>query len=118
MLQQHWNILMQIINLYLRDKHKTVVDFARACCGYVYKLLCLYKYIITLNLFNIFSTFFVISESVQKSILKKLLELTCEKANQNTTNFALQMLRVLWQLYPKVLHNWGMLLLVRKFKHL
>ncbi|XP_037821987.1 Fanconi anemia group D2 protein [Lucilia sericata] len=89
MLEQHWHILMQIINLYLRDKHKTVVDFARSCCG----------------------TFFEISESVQKSILKKLLELTCEKSNQNTTNFALQMLRDLWQLYPKILHNWGMLLL-------
>ncbi|XP_065371634.1 Fanconi anemia group D2 protein homolog [Calliphora vicina] len=88
-LEQHWHILMQIINLYLRDKHKSVVDFARTCCG----------------------TFFEISESVQKSILKKLLELTCEKSNQNTTNFALQMLRDLWQLYPKIVHNWGMLLL-------
>lgn len=70
-----------------------------------------------INLFYIFSTFFVISESVQKSILKKLLELTCEKANKNTTNFALKMLRDLWQIYPKILHNWGMLLLVTKFKH-
>lgn len=34
MLDQHWNILMQIINLFLRDKHKAVVDFARTCCGY------------------------------------------------------------------------------------
>uniref|UniRef100_A0A1I8P4T9 Fanconi anemia group D2 protein n=1 Tax=Stomoxys calcitrans TaxID=35570 RepID=A0A1I8P4T9_STOCA len=89
MLEQHWNILMQIINCFLRDKHKPVVDFARVACG----------------------SFFDISESVQKLILKKLLELTCEKSNQNTTNFALQMLRDLWQLYPKILHNWGMLLL-------
>ncbi|KAM7362212.1 fancd2 [Cochliomyia hominivorax] len=88
-LEEHWHILMQLINLYLRDKHKIVVDFARTCCG----------------------TFFEISEPVQKSILKKLLELTCEKSNQNTTNFALQMLRDLWQLYPKIIHNWGMLLL-------
>lgn len=57
-------------------------------------------------------SFFDISESVQKLVLKKLLELTCEKSNQNTTNFALQMMRDLWQLYPKILHNWGMLLLV------
>ncbi|XP_075147776.1 fancd2 [Haematobia irritans] len=89
MLEHHWNILMQIINTFLRDKHKPVVDFARAACG----------------------SFFEISESVQKLVLKKLLELTCEKSNQNTTTFALQMLRDLWQLYPKILHNWGMLLL-------
>ncbi|XP_073815806.1 fancd2 isoform X2 [Musca autumnalis] len=89
MLENHWHILMQIINGFLRDKHKSVVDFARASCG----------------------SFFDISESVQKLVLKKLLELTCEKSNQNTTNFALRMLRDLWQLYPKIIHNWGMLLL-------
>uniref|UniRef100_A0A1I8ML88 Fanconi anemia group D2 protein n=1 Tax=Musca domestica TaxID=7370 RepID=A0A1I8ML88_MUSDO len=88
-LEYHWHILMQIINGFLRDKHKSVVDFARISCG----------------------SFFDISESVQKLILKKLLELTCEKSNQNTTNFALRMLRDLWQLYPRIIHNWGMLLL-------
>lgn len=100
---------MQIINGFLRDKHKPVVDFARASCGYVV-LKVIRKTLVYMSISS--RSFFDISESVQKLVLKKLLELTCEKSNQNTTNFALQMMRDLWQLYPKILHNWGMLLLV------
>ncbi|KAL9900180.1 fancd2 isoform 1-T3 [Glossina fuscipes fuscipes] len=88
-LERHWNILMEILNCFLRDKNKTTVEFAQSACS------CLFE----------------ISGSVQKSILKKLLELTCERSSQTTVNFALKTMRDLWRLYPKILHNWGTILL-------
>uniref|UniRef100_A0A1B0FNR3 Fanconi anemia group D2 protein n=1 Tax=Glossina morsitans morsitans TaxID=37546 RepID=A0A1B0FNR3_GLOMM len=88
-LEHHWNTLMEVLNCFLRDKNKTTVEFAQSACRYLFE----------------------ISGSVQKSILRKLLELTCERSSQTTVNFALKTLRDLWRLYPKILHNWGTILL-------
>uniref|UniRef100_A0A1A9WNL2 Fanconi anemia group D2 protein n=1 Tax=Glossina brevipalpis TaxID=37001 RepID=A0A1A9WNL2_9MUSC len=89
MLEHYWNILMEILDCFLRDKHEATVKYAQSAC----------------------SSFFEISSDVQKSILKKLLQLTCERSSQSTINFSLQVLRDLWQLYPTILHKWGAILL-------
>ncbi|XP_004536027.1 Fanconi anemia group D2 protein [Ceratitis capitata] len=88
-LEQHTHILMQLIYDFLREKNKTVADFAKASFGVLFKMC----------------------ESIQRSILKKLLHLTCDRSTQNLTNIALELLRDLQRKYRAEIQNWGTLLM-------
>lgn len=75
------------------------------------------------NLTNFIVTFpyrvlFKMCESIQRSILKKLLHLTCDRSTQNLTNIALELLRDLQRKYRAEIQNWGTLLMVDKPENL
>ncbi|XP_037944134.1 uncharacterized protein LOC119676939 [Teleopsis dalmanni] len=88
-LEKLTNILMQILHNFLKEKHKSVVNFARASYCILFK----------------------IDAAIQKDIIKKLLELTYDRSLQNMTNLALELLTDLHREYAKEVRNWGMLLL-------
>ncbi|EDV43092.1 uncharacterized protein Dana_GF18312 [Drosophila ananassae] len=88
-LEQHISTLMNILHDFMREKNKIVSDFAKSS----YSIL-----------FKIFS-------SIQKNILKKLLELTCDKSSQHLTTMALELLRELQRKSTKDVQNCAPLLL-------
>ncbi|EDV91108.1 Fanconi anemia group D2 protein [Drosophila grimshawi] len=88
-LEQHIGTLMHILHDFMREKHRIVADFAKTS----------------------YSILFKICNSIQKSILKKLLELTFDKSSQHVTSMALILLRELQRTNPKHVQNCAMLLL-------
>ncbi|KAH8382936.1 hypothetical protein KR009_005875 [Drosophila setifemur] len=88
-LEQHISLLMHILHDFMREKNRIVSEFAKSS----YSIL-----------FKIFS-------SIQKNILKKLLELTCDKSSPHLTTMALELLRELQRKSAKDVQNCGTLLL-------
>lgn len=62
-------------------------------------------------MFSLPSILFKTCNSIQKNILKKLLELTFDKSAKHVTNLALMLLRELQSKNPKHIQNCAMLLL-------
>ncbi|XP_036674528.2 Fanconi anemia group D2 protein homolog [Drosophila suzukii] len=87
-LEQHISTLMNILHDFMREKNRTVSDFAKG------------SYSILFKIFN----------SIQKNILKKLLELTCDKSSHLTT-MALELLRELQRKSAKDVQNCATLLI-------
>ncbi|XP_054081207.1 Fanconi anemia group D2 protein homolog isoform X3 [Zeugodacus cucurbitae] len=88
-LEQHTHILMELILDFLREKNNVVRGFAIASFGILFK----------------------ICESIQRTILKRLLKLTCDRSTQNLTTLALELLRELQRKYRAEIQNWGTLLM-------
>ncbi|XP_017471044.1 PREDICTED: Fanconi anemia group D2 protein isoform X2 [Rhagoletis zephyria] len=88
-LEQHTAILMQLMYDFLREKNKIVAEFAKASYGILFQ----------------------ICDSIQRTILRRLLQLTCDKSTQNLTNLALKLLRELQRKYRPEIQNWGTLLM-------
>ncbi|KAH8294661.1 hypothetical protein KR018_001006 [Drosophila ironensis] len=88
-LEQHIAILMHILHDFMREKTRVVSDFAKSS----------------------YSILFKIFGSIQKNILKKLLELTCDKSSQHLTTMALELLRELQRKSPKDVQNCAALLI-------
>uniref|UniRef100_A0A6P4EZY6 Fanconi anemia group D2 protein n=1 Tax=Drosophila rhopaloa TaxID=1041015 RepID=A0A6P4EZY6_DRORH len=88
-LEQHINTLMNILHDFMREKHRTVSDFAKSS----------------------YSILFRIFDSIQKNILKKLLELTCDKSSPHLTTMALELLRELQRKSSKDVQNCAALLI-------
>ncbi|XP_064549377.1 Fanconi anemia group D2 protein homolog [Drosophila montana] len=87
-LEQHIGTLMHLLHDFMREKNRIVADFAKAA----------------------YSVLFKICNSIQKSILKKLLELTFDKSAQHVTT-TLTLLRELQRKNPKHVQNCAMLLM-------
>ncbi|EDV48341.1 Fanconi anemia group D2 protein [Drosophila erecta] len=88
-LEQHITTLMNILHDFMREKNRTVSDFAKS------------SYSILFKIFN----------SIQKNILKKLLELTCDKSSPHLTTMALELLRELQRKSAKDVQNCATLLI-------
>ncbi|KAH8247136.1 hypothetical protein KR032_010698 [Drosophila birchii] len=88
-LEQHISTLMHILHDFMREKNRTVSDFAKS------------SYSILFKIFN----------SIQKNILKKLLELTCDKSSSDLTTMALELLRDLQCKSAKDVQNCATLLI-------
>ncbi|KAH8265254.1 hypothetical protein KR038_002491 [Drosophila bunnanda] len=88
-LEQHISTLMHILHDFMREKNRTVSDFAKS------------SYSILFKIFN----------SIQKNILKKLLELTCDKSSPHLTTMALELLRELQCKSAKDVQNCATLLI-------
>ncbi|KAH8292041.1 hypothetical protein KR054_003960 [Drosophila jambulina] len=88
-LEQHISTLMHILHDFMREKNRTVSDFAKS------------SYSILFKIFN----------SIQKNILKKLLELTCDKSSPHLTTMALELLRDLQCKSAKDVQNCATLLI-------
>ncbi|KAH8417749.1 hypothetical protein KR222_005289 [Zaprionus bogoriensis] len=88
-LEQHISTLMHILHDFMRERNRIVSDFAKSA----------------------YSILFKICNSIQKNILKKLLELTFDKSADHVTNLALLLLRELQRKNPKHIQNCAMLLL-------
>ncbi|XP_017048859.1 Fanconi anemia group D2 protein [Drosophila ficusphila] len=88
-LEQHISTLMNILHDFMREKNRTVSDFAKS------------SYSILFKIFN----------SIQKNILKKLLELTCDKSSPHLTTMALELLRELQRKSAKDVQNCATLLI-------
>ncbi|XP_017003443.2 Fanconi anemia group D2 protein homolog [Drosophila takahashii] len=88
-LEQHISPLMNILHDFMREKNRTVSDFAKS------------SYSILFKIFN----------SIQKNILKKLLELTCDKSSPHLTTMALELLRELQRKSAKDVQNCATLLI-------
>ncbi|XP_017017550.1 Fanconi anemia group D2 protein homolog [Drosophila kikkawai] len=88
-LEQHISTLMHILHDFMREKNRTVSDFAKT------------SYSILFKIFN----------SIQKNILKKLLELTCDKSSPHLTTMALELLRDLQCKSAKDVQNCATLLI-------
>ncbi|KAH8381489.1 hypothetical protein KR093_006396 [Drosophila rubida] len=87
-LEQHISILMHILNDFVREKNRVVADFAKS--AFILFKLC---------------------NSIQKNILKKLLELTFDKSAQHVTTMSLVLMRELQRKNSKHVQNCAMLLL-------
>ncbi|XP_017119014.1 Fanconi anemia group D2 protein [Drosophila elegans] len=88
-LEQHISTLMNILHDFMREKNRTVSDFAKSS----------------------YSILFRIFDSIQKNILKKLLELTCDKSSPHLTTMALELLRELQRKSTKDVQNCAALLI-------
>ncbi|XP_067618049.1 Fanconi anemia group D2 protein homolog isoform X2 [Eurosta solidaginis] len=88
-LEQHTPTLMQLMYDFLREKNKIVGNFAKASYGILFQ----------------------ICETIQRGILKRLLQLTCDKSTQSLTNLALELLRDLQRKYRAEIQNWGTILM-------
>ncbi|XP_053945249.1 Fanconi anemia group D2 protein homolog [Anastrepha ludens] len=88
-LEQHTSILMELMHDFLREKNKIVADFAKASYGILFQ----------------------ICDSIQRGILRRLLQLTCDKSSRNFTNLSLELLRELQIKYRAEIQNWGTLLM-------
>lgn len=88
-LEQHITTLMNILHDFMREKNRIVSDFAKS------------SYSILFKIFN----------SIQKNILKKLLELTCDKSSPHLTTMALELLRELQRKSAKDVQNCATLLI-------
>ncbi|XP_068157652.1 Fanconi anemia group D2 protein homolog isoform X2 [Drosophila tropicalis] len=88
-LEQNISILMHLLHGFMREKNRAVSDFAKSA----------------------YSMLFKIFDTIQKSILKKLLELTCDKSANHLTTTALNLLRELQCKNPKGVQNCAMLLI-------
>ncbi|XP_017074591.2 Fanconi anemia group D2 protein [Drosophila eugracilis] len=88
-LEQHITTLMNILHDFMREKNRIVSDFAKSS----------------------YSILFKIFKSIQKNILKKLLELTCDKSSQHLTTMALELLRELQRKSAKDVQNCATLLI-------
>ncbi|KAM8706214.1 hypothetical protein ACLKA7_010484 [Drosophila subpalustris] len=88
-LEQHIQVLMHILHDFVREKNRIVAEFAKSA----------------------YSILFKICNSIQKNILKKLLELTFDKSAQHVTTMALILMRELQRKNPKHVQNCAMLLL-------
>ncbi|XP_055851494.1 Fanconi anemia group D2 protein homolog [Episyrphus balteatus] len=83
------NIFLQILHDFLKEKNKLISDFAR----------------------NSYNIIFGVSESTQKDILLKLVELTCDKSPSSMTTAALELIKDIRIKYPANVQNWGMVLM-------
>ncbi|XP_014088001.2 Fanconi anemia group D2 protein homolog [Bactrocera oleae] len=88
-LEQHTHTLMELMHDFLREKHNVVKGFAIASFGALFKTC----------------------ESIQRTILKRLLQLTCDKSTQKLTTLSLELLRELQRKYRAEIQNWGTLLM-------
>ncbi|ALC46708.1 Fancd2 [Drosophila busckii] len=88
-LEKHISTLMHILQDFVREKNQIVSDFAKLA----------------------YSILFKIGNSIQKNILKKLLELTFDKSAQHVTSMALTLLRELQLKNSKHVQNCATLLL-------
>uniref|UniRef100_A0A1B0G091 Uncharacterized protein n=1 Tax=Glossina morsitans morsitans TaxID=37546 RepID=A0A1B0G091_GLOMM len=68
MLEHHWNILMKVLICWLRDKNKITLQLNLPNHPEVLILNCLSE----------------IFDSAQKSLLRNLLELSCDRSSQTT----------------------------------
>ncbi|XP_060649460.1 LOW QUALITY PROTEIN: Fanconi anemia group D2 protein [Drosophila nasuta] len=88
-LELHISVLMHILHDFVREKNRIVSDFAKGSYSILFKLC----------------------NSIQKNILKKLLELTFDKSAQHVTTMSLILMRELQRKNSKHIQNCAMLLL-------
>ncbi|XP_030369940.1 Fanconi anemia group D2 protein isoform X2 [Scaptodrosophila lebanonensis] len=81
--------LMNILHDFMREKNPAVAEFAKSS----------------------YSILFKICGSIQKNIIRKLLELACDKSVQNSMTMALSLLCDLQRKYAKDMQNWATMLL-------
>ncbi|KAH8311710.1 hypothetical protein KR044_007645 [Drosophila immigrans] len=107
-LEMHISILMHILHDFVREKNRIVADFSKAAYRYVKFNISSFQ-LIQINV--VCSILFKLCNSIQKNILKKLLELTFDKSAQHVTTMALILMRELQRKNSKHVQNCAMLLL-------
>ncbi|XP_039954173.1 Fanconi anemia group D2 protein [Bactrocera neohumeralis] len=88
-LEQHTHTLMELMYDFLRENHNVVRGFAISSFGVLFKTC----------------------ESIQRTILKRLLQLTCDKSTLKLATLSLELLRELQRKYRAEIQNWGTLLM-------
>ncbi|XP_019844495.2 Fanconi anemia group D2 protein isoform X2 [Bactrocera dorsalis] len=88
-LEQHTHTLMELMYDFLRENHNVVRGFAISSFGVLFKTC----------------------ESIQRTILKRLLQLTCDKSTLKLATLSLELLRELQRKYRPEIQNWGTLLM-------